>query len=151
MFELWTLLQLYFTLTSQKSVPWSVPSFSGRRNYFADALGASGTLRGTLFPCVGRSFHGTLFPWDGRSRGTLFSGLRVLSLYGRTSGPSYFMRTPPEVVGLRGLNMVSGACKYCHNIKEWLFLSNTLKLFAGAEIKTHDTNACIGYLFLFAF
>ena len=106
------------TLTSVKSVPWSVPSFSGRRNYFADAPGASGTLRGTLFPCVGRSFHGTLFPWDGRSRGTLFSGLHVLSLYGRTSGPSYFMRTPPEVVGLRGLNMVSGACKYCHNIKE---------------------------------
>jgi len=54
------------TLTCLKSDPWSVPSFSGRRNYFEDAPEKSEDALRSLFTCVGRCLRGTLFPWDGR-------------------------------------------------------------------------------------
>ena len=57
---------LHTTLTCLKSDPWSVPSFSGRRNYFEDAPEKSEDALRSLFTCVGRCLRGTLFPWDGR-------------------------------------------------------------------------------------
>jgi len=63
-----------YTLTSLKSVLWSVRPFSGRRNYFEDALEKSEDAPRTHFPCFGRSFHGTHFPWYGRSAGRSLHG-----------------------------------------------------------------------------
>ena len=60
------------TLTCLKSDPWSVPSFSGRRNSFEKSRSLRGTLRGRSLH-GGRSselsgtLFGTLFPWLGRS------------------------------------------------------------------------------------
>ena len=42
------------TLTSLKSDPWSVPSFSGRRYYFEDAPEKSEDALRSLFTCVRR-------------------------------------------------------------------------------------------------
>ena len=53
------------TLTSLKSVLWSVPSFSWRRNYFEDAPEKSEDAPRTHFTCFGRFLRGTLFPWEG--------------------------------------------------------------------------------------
>ena len=60
------ILCVWYTLTCLKSDPWSVPSFSGRRNYFEDAPEKSEDALRSLFTCVGRFLRGTLFPWGGR-------------------------------------------------------------------------------------